>query len=221
MWNSSLLPQWSQAVLIHLARTSELSGRRPLEIRMFLDKSSNPAQSFIVTWLQLVAWQRNPTIDHQHLEFSEMERTLLYHPYEIAPLEMKKKKSFVQVKSLSILCFFASSISRLISPLQVSFVTQQIRFISCHYLETARERNTLMDSFFFFISKPICCCRAVNQIAIILRNKLPITHYHNNDDKINYYCIKIRLQVMMEVCRFGCVPMGFYSWHDSAVCWTW
>lgn len=77
--------------MIHLARTSELSGRRPFEIRMFLDKSSNPAQSFIVTWLQLVAWQRNPTIDHQHLEFSEMEKTLLYHPYEIAPLEIKKK----------------------------------------------------------------------------------------------------------------------------------
>lgn len=57
----------------------------------------------------------------------------------------------------------------------------------------------------------MCCCRAVNQITIILRNKLPITHYHNNDDTINYYWIKIRLQVMMEVCRFGCVPMGFFS----------
>lgn len=167
----------------------------PFEIRKFLNKSSNPAQSFIVAWLQLVAWQRNPPIEHHHLEFSEREKTLLYHPHEIAPLEIKKKKSFVQVKSLSIFCFFGSSISRLISLLQFSFVTQQISFISCHYLETG--------------AVSMGCCRAVNQIAIILRNKLPITHYHNNDDAINYYCIKIRLQVMMEVCRFGCVPMGF------------
>lgn len=147
MWNSSLPPQWFQGFLIRLARTSELSGRRPFEIRMFLDKSSNPAQSFIATRLQLVAWQRNPPIDHHHLEFSETEKTLLYHPHRIAPLEIKKKNLLFKLNH-------SPSSASLLPPLAgfylcCSFLLLHSKLVLFPAI-TWKQRGTLMDSFFFF-----------------------------------------------------------------------